>query len=74
MTAAMLLDALSPNFLEAQQVAPDDTRVETEYLGYVMALTVFIGFAPSVLREVAGPLMSLASPCEASGLRVCGRG
>jgi carboxymethylenebutenolidase len=33
-TAAMLLDALSPNFLEAQQVAPDDTRLRTEYLPY----------------------------------------
>jgi carboxymethylenebutenolidase len=33
-TAAMLLDALSPNFLEAQQVAPDDTRLATEQVTY----------------------------------------
>jgi carboxymethylenebutenolidase len=34
MTAAMLLDALSPRFAEAQQVAKDDPRVKTEYLEY----------------------------------------
>ncbi|HSC30013.1 MAG TPA: dienelactone hydrolase family protein [Vicinamibacterales bacterium] len=33
-TAAMLLDQLSPNFAEAQQVAPDDKRLKTEYLTY----------------------------------------
>jgi carboxymethylenebutenolidase len=34
MTAAMLLDALSPRFAEAQQVAKDDKRLKTEYLEY----------------------------------------
>jgi carboxymethylenebutenolidase len=34
MTAAMLLDALSPNFLEAQQVAPDDARVSAERVSF----------------------------------------
>jgi carboxymethylenebutenolidase len=33
-TAAMLLDALSPRFAEAQQVAPDDKRLKAEYLQY----------------------------------------
>ena len=33
-TSAMLLDALSPRFAEAQQVAKDDKRLKTEYLGY----------------------------------------
>jgi carboxymethylenebutenolidase len=33
-TAAMLLDALSPRFAEAQQVAPDDKRLKTEYIEY----------------------------------------
>ena len=33
-TAAMLLDQLSPNFAEAQQVPPDDKRLKTEYLAY----------------------------------------
>ena len=33
-TAAMLLDALSPNFAAAQQVAKDDKRLKTEYLEY----------------------------------------
>src|SRR5688500_13463214 len=33
-TAAMLLDQLSPNFLEAQQVKPDDTRLKTERVSY----------------------------------------
>ena len=33
-TAAMLLDALSPRFAEAQQVATDDKRLKTEYLEY----------------------------------------
>ena len=33
-TAAMLLDALNPKFAEAQQVAKDDKRIQTEYLEY----------------------------------------
>lgn len=33
-TAAMLLDMLSPKFAEAQQVAKDDKRLKTEYLEY----------------------------------------
>jgi carboxymethylenebutenolidase len=34
MTAAMLLDALTPNFAEAQQVPKDDKRLKTESLEY----------------------------------------
>jgi carboxymethylenebutenolidase len=33
-TAAMLLDMLSPKFAEAQQVPKDDKRIKTEYLEY----------------------------------------
>jgi carboxymethylenebutenolidase len=33
-TAAMLLDMLSPKFAEAQQVPKDDKRLKTEYLEY----------------------------------------
>ena len=33
-TAAMLLDALTPNFAEAQKVAKDDTRIVAEYIGF----------------------------------------
>ena len=33
-TAAMLLDQLSPQFLAAQQVTPDDKRLKAEYLEY----------------------------------------
>jgi len=33
-TAAMLLDQLSPSFAEAQQVPTDDKRLKTEYLPY----------------------------------------
>jgi carboxymethylenebutenolidase len=33
-TAAMLLDELSPKFAEAQQVLPDDRRLDTEVLEY----------------------------------------
>lgn len=33
-TAAMLLDSLSPKFAEAQQVAKDDARLKAEYLEY----------------------------------------
>ncbi|MCC6930686.1 MAG: dienelactone hydrolase family protein, partial [Gemmatimonadaceae bacterium] len=33
-TAAMLLEQLSPRFLEAQVVKPDDARIEQEYLEY----------------------------------------
>jgi carboxymethylenebutenolidase len=34
MTAAMLLDALNPQFAAAQQVAPDDKRIKTESIDY----------------------------------------
>jgi carboxymethylenebutenolidase len=33
-TAAALLESLSPKYAEAQQVAPDDPRLETEYVAY----------------------------------------
>jgi carboxymethylenebutenolidase len=33
-TATMLLDSLNPNFVAAQQIAPDDKRLKTEYLEY----------------------------------------
>jgi len=33
-TAAMLLDQLSPNFAAAQQVTPDDKRLKTEFVEY----------------------------------------
>ena len=33
-TASMLLEALSPNFVAAQQIAKDDKRIKTEYLEY----------------------------------------
>ena len=33
-TAAMLLEALSPRFAEAQQVAPDDSRLATSWVTY----------------------------------------
>jgi carboxymethylenebutenolidase len=33
-TAAMLLDALNPDFVSAQQVAKDDKRIRAEYLDY----------------------------------------
>ncbi|MDH3570565.1 MAG: dienelactone hydrolase family protein, partial [Gemmatimonadota bacterium] len=33
-TAAMLLEQLSPKFLEAQVVNPQDTRIEQEYLEF----------------------------------------
>src|SRR5690349_19950622 len=33
-TAAMLLDQLSPNFVEAQVVKPDDARLQTQYVEY----------------------------------------
>jgi carboxymethylenebutenolidase len=36
-TAAMLLDMLSPKFAEAQQVPKDDKRIKTEYLEYPSA-------------------------------------
>ena len=34
MTAGMLLDALAPNFAEAQQVPKDDKRLKAEYVEY----------------------------------------
>ena len=34
MSASMLLAALSPNFAQAQQVSPDDSRLRTERLAY----------------------------------------
>ena len=34
LTAAMLLEALNPQFAEAQQVPKDDSRLKTEYLEY----------------------------------------
>ncbi|MDQ3439191.1 MAG: dienelactone hydrolase family protein, partial [Planctomycetota bacterium] len=33
-TAVMLLDQLSPKFVEAQVIKPEDTRIKTQYLEY----------------------------------------
>ena len=33
-TAATLLESLSPHYAWAQQVAPDDARLKTEYVSY----------------------------------------
>lgn len=61
LTAAMLLDALNPRFAEAQQVAPDDKRLRTEYVkypspqgyettrGYLVRQTPAAGKLPGVL-------------------------
>ena len=60
-TAAMLLDQLSPNFAEAQQVPPDDKRLKTERVpypspggsektsGYLVRPATATGKLPSVL-------------------------
>jgi carboxymethylenebutenolidase len=37
-TAAMLLDTLNPRFAEAQQVAPDDSRIRAEHERIPLAL------------------------------------
>jgi len=34
LTAAAMLESLSPNFAWAQQIAPDDARIKAEYLTY----------------------------------------
>ena len=55
MTAAMLLDALSPKFAEAQQVPKDDKRLKTEYAEYP---------SPSGYGKMRG---YLAQPAKAAG-------
>ena len=54
-TAAMLLDQLSPKFAEAQQVPKDDKRLKTEYLEYA---------SPQGYGKMRG---YLARPANASG-------
>jgi carboxymethylenebutenolidase len=54
-TAAMLLDQLSPKFAEAQQVAPSDKRLKTEYVEYP---------SPQGYGKMRG---YLARPANASG-------
>ena len=54
-TAAMLLDQLSPKFAEAQQVPKDDKRLKTEYLEYP---------SPQGYGKMRG---YLARPANASG-------
>jgi carboxymethylenebutenolidase len=55
MTAAAVLDALSPKFAEAQQVPKDDKRLHTEYLEYS---------SPHGSGKVRG---YLARPAQATG-------
>jgi carboxymethylenebutenolidase len=55
MTAAALLEALSPKFAEAQQVPKDDKRLKTEYLEYP---------SPSGTGKMRG---YLARPANAKG-------
>src|SRR5262245_40900601 len=55
MTAAGLLEALSPKFAEAQQVPKDDKRLKTEYVEYA---------SPKGTGKVRG---YLARPAAATG-------
>ncbi len=55
MTAAMMLDALSPKFAEAQQVPKDDKRLKTEYAEFE---------SPQGSSKMRG---YLAKPASASG-------
>src|ERR671924_264515 len=60
-TAAMLLEQLSPKFAEAQQIAPDDKRIKTESVeypspqgyektrGYLVRPTAVTGKLPGIL-------------------------
>ena len=57
MSAATLLEALSPNYALAQQVAPDDERIHTEYVEYD---------SPQGHQTVKGLLVR---PAKASGKR-----
>jgi carboxymethylenebutenolidase len=54
-TAAMLLDQLSPKFLEAQVIKPEDDRIKVEYLEYD---------SPKGSSKMRG---YLAKPAKASG-------
>jgi carboxymethylenebutenolidase len=54
-TAAMLLDQLSPQFLEAQVVKPEDSRLKVEYLEFD---------SPAGYGKARG---SLAQPAKAAG-------
>jgi carboxymethylenebutenolidase len=59
-TAAMLLDQLSPNFAEAQVVSPDDKRLKIERLPYP---------SPKGSEKTSGYLVRPAQPkasCPAS--------
>jgi len=55
MTAEALLEALNPNFAEAQQIAPDDKRIETSYVHYP---------SPEGYRSIRG---YLAKPAKFEG-------
>ena len=55
MTAAMVLDALSPKFAEAQQVPKDDARLKTSYVEYA---------SPQGYQTMRG---YLARPASATG-------
>jgi carboxymethylenebutenolidase len=54
-TALALLESLSPNYAEGQQIAPDDARLRTEYVEYD---------SPQGYGKVKG---LLARPAESSG-------
>jgi carboxymethylenebutenolidase len=60
LTAAMLLDELSPRFAEAQQVPPDDKRLATETLEYD---------SPQGSGKMKG---YLAGPAKAKGKKLAG--
>lgn len=60
-TAAMLLDQLSPKFLEAQTVAHDDARIEQQYVEYP---------SPQGYGTVRGYLVKPAGARKAPGILV----
>jgi len=60
-TAAMLLEQLSPKFLEAQTVAHDDTRIEQQYIEYA---------SPNGYGTMRGYLAKPSSGGKAPGILV----
>jgi hypothetical protein len=68
LTVSALMSYLMPNYAQAQQVKPDDSRIKTEYLEYAFGLSPVIMVSRIVFPEPFGPVNCQKSPLFSSSL------
>ena len=68
-TAAMILDSLSPNYALAQQISPTDNRIQTQYVAYPSpqgagTMRGYMARSVNATDPLPGVLVIHENPCD----------